>query len=87
MAKSAATSKTIIVNVLSLIAGILTLFTPEFFFGVGVGEHQQLIALGVIGAINGTLNLVLRLLTNQPVDAGAISSIIQGIAGLFAKKK
>lgn len=81
-------SKSFWVNIISLLAGVLVLFTPEQLSGLGVTDSaHQVTALGIIGAINGTLNLILRILTSQPVDAGMVGNIITGIVNLIPKKK
>lgn len=86
--KKLLTSKTFWVNIISIIAGVLVLFTPDQLSGLGVTDaHSQTLALGIIGAINGSLNLVLRILTSQPVDAGMVGNIITAIANLIPKNK
>lgn len=58
MAKSIFLSKTFWVNVLSI---LVTVFNQDFLTGLGLSPQYQIIVLGVI-------NLILRLITTQPVE-------------------
>jgi len=66
--KGSATSKTIWVNVLALVASLLAVLA-----GSDLLANQET-ALAVIIGVQGAVNIALRLVTKQPIEKGALLS-------------
>lgn len=81
MGKGASTSKTMWINVLTLVASILVCLA-----GSDLIKNQET-ALAVIIAIQSGVNIVLRLLTKQPIDKGMVSAVFSSVTTLFKRKK
>lgn len=64
--KSILTSKTFWANLIVGILTILGLFNPELLTLLGIANPIQFMAI-VVGLVMPILNIILRLLTNQPI--------------------
>lgn len=58
-------SKTIILNIIALMLGLIPMIDVDFLTAFGVTNVQ--IYLTVLGFVAGFLNLVLRMITTQPI--------------------
>lgn len=65
--KSIFASKTLWLNAIMGILAIAAIIDPAFLSSFGVGAENQVKVLEVIGAVTAVLNIVLRMVTNQPV--------------------
>lgn len=65
--KSIFKSKTFWVNIIAGVLGILTIVTPDWLSGLGIGADQQTKVLTVIGGVTSVLNIALRFISNTPI--------------------
>jgi hypothetical protein len=59
-------SKTIWVNLIAALLGITPIIDIDFLRLIGVGEPTKYFA--IVGAVTTVLNVVLRTITNQPIE-------------------
>ncbi|MES2285818.1 MAG: hypothetical protein V4547_09040 [Bacteroidota bacterium] len=67
MEKSIFKSKTFIVNAIIGILAILTIINPELLMVFGLDAVTQTRVLTALGALTAVLNVVLRMITTEPV--------------------
>lgn len=69
--KSIFKSKTLWLNFIMGLLAIIALIDPSILSIFGLDEIHQANALKIIGAITAILNLVLRMITGQPVSVNS----------------
>lgn len=66
-AKSIFASKTFWLNAIMGILAITAIIDPAFLSSFGIAPDNQVQVLQVIGAVTAILNVILRIVTSQPV--------------------